>query len=510
MMCRKKKEEFVIFGIILAFVFLFLIQKAEALNVTTSDNGTLMIVNITDAVNIYAYEVNFAGNGGNSAKWFRVLGGNVTGTNLKNGIYYVYESRLEPGWPGITFDSVGLRVFNLTHPNSVIPRQVTTVNASGFEETVNLCFNDSFDCGAWSSCVGGMQTRTCNSTRCLYGLSTQSQSCTTGGGGGGCTDSWICSEWGSCSGGMQTRTCTYTGNCATQGGKPAETQNCVSPCDQTWSCTNWTECFGGMQTRSCDIVQNGCTIPTPQPALTQSCVVTCIENWQCEWTACINNLSSPFNCNDLNSCGTQINRPVAVSCISTCPNPKVVCANWGECSLSYSLLGEVFGTQTRACHDDSGCLADITETRNCSLAVNITPKLNVSEKEVRVNLYDIYGNIISSILTSRAGDTIGFNITLNPSKYSIGGADYKIVDWTWLDVFLWTLFLLLLLLFLYLLLRKKIKEAWKKIQDRFYMKKLTSNKPRHHAKEKEKHLSKRSREIRNFFLMKNIFGRRGR
>ena len=50
-----------------------------------------------------------------------------------------------------------------------------------------------------------------------------------GGGGGGitaCTENWLCSEFSSCVDGMQTRTCTDLNNCGTSLNKPAETISC--------------------------------------------------------------------------------------------------------------------------------------------------------------------------------------------------------------------------------------------------------------------------------------------
>ena len=44
-----------------------------------------------------------------------------------------------------------------------------------------------------------------------------------------CTPQWNCSSWSSCVSGIQTRTCTDQNNCGTNEGKPPESQSCSSP-----------------------------------------------------------------------------------------------------------------------------------------------------------------------------------------------------------------------------------------------------------------------------------------
>lgn len=42
-----------------------------------------------------------------------------------------------------------------------------------------------------------------------------------------CIPSWSCDSWSSCVNGIQTRTCTDTNNCGTNSGKPSTTQSCI-------------------------------------------------------------------------------------------------------------------------------------------------------------------------------------------------------------------------------------------------------------------------------------------
>ena len=454
---EEKKEEFAVFAIVLIFVSVFVISNVFALNVVTENvSSTLMIVNITDAVNIYSYEVNFVNlNGGNSYSFYRVLGttNQTSGTNSKNGIFYLYESRLQPGWPGITFGSSGLAVFNLTHPNTAIPRQVTTVNASGFEETVNLC-TENLSCTDWSSCVGGTQTRTCNSTTCLYGESTQSQSCTEGGGGGGgetCADSWNCDDWSLCANNQQTRTCTYTGSCATPGGKPAETQSCtIVSCDADWNCSDWGECeTGGIQRRTCIEASRpaGCTLVLNIPDTTRTCVSNCTENWNCDWSSCINNLTSPVNCVDRNNCGTTFNKPSPMNCVSTGNGtciPNLACEEWSECTISYGFEqlspSESLGRSIRVCNDQNNCVLPITEMKNCSMKIDINTSIITGKNVWTINFTDaLSGKEIGSIEGS-AGE---FKIRLNPLEtgFPILVRDFEKSYWKW-----WLLLLLLLII----------------------------------------------------------------
>jgi len=46
--------------------------------------------------------------------------------------------------------------------------------------------------------------------------------------GGVCTESWTCTSWSTCSGGTQIRTCTDANSCGTETNKPTESQTCTS------------------------------------------------------------------------------------------------------------------------------------------------------------------------------------------------------------------------------------------------------------------------------------------
>jgi hypothetical protein len=191
-------------GLVLAlFSFMLLMLTSfslvSGLTVSTTDySSTLTGVKISDAENLYSYEINFVVISGSPSVSFADKlakdGAETTnGSELKeiNGanILAAYESILDPESPGVNLTDD--YVFNVTHSGTIVLRQIISVDGSQNEETENLC-TETLSCGAWSSCVGGVQTRICQSLVCHYDNTTQVQSCgssptpaSTGGGGGG-------------------------------------------------------------------------------------------------------------------------------------------------------------------------------------------------------------------------------------------------------------------------------------------------------------------------------------
>jgi len=72
----------------------------------------------------------------------------------------------------------------------------------------------------------------------------------------------------------------------------------------------------------------------------------CQENWLCNnWSSCSNSLQTR-NCNDLNTCGTVLSKPInSQSCVNVC-TPKWTCTAWSTCLSSF---------QTRSCTDSNKC-----------------------------------------------------------------------------------------------------------------------------------------------------------
>jgi hypothetical protein len=88
------------------------------------------------------------------------------------------------------------------------------------------CF-ESWNCGAWSACDNGVQTRRCND---LKGCGTtllkphETLSCAE------CVENWACTDWGACSAdGKRIRFCTDQSRCGTEELKPVESESCAAP-----------------------------------------------------------------------------------------------------------------------------------------------------------------------------------------------------------------------------------------------------------------------------------------
>lgn len=92
-------------------------------------------------------------------------------------------------------------------------------------------------------------------------------------GGGSCTESWSCGAWSTCAGGQQTRTCTDGNNCGTMVNRPPLTQSCTVGCTENWQCGAWSLCINGTQTRTCTDA-NSCGTTAQRPPLTTSCSAT--------------------------------------------------------------------------------------------------------------------------------------------------------------------------------------------------------------------------------------------
>lgn len=90
------------------------------------------------------------------------------------------------------------------------------------EECVDIDTKRERTCGNYDadSCLEWSQW---TQTDCSANEECQSGSCVPIGT---CTESWSCTVWSSCVGGVQTRTCTDANNCGTTVNKPAESQSC--------------------------------------------------------------------------------------------------------------------------------------------------------------------------------------------------------------------------------------------------------------------------------------------
>lgn len=110
----------------------------------------------------------------------------------------------------------------------------------------------------------------------------------------------------------------------------------IEACVPNWSCTSWSACLNGEKTRSCQDLNNcgtnlnkpstkvKCTMPSPPPIEPE----TCEEKWSCtEWSDCLEGFMTRI-CLDKNNCGTE----------NLKPEEKAVCGIGG---------GELEGPQER-------------------------------------------------------------------------------------------------------------------------------------------------------------------
>ncbi|HLD28498.1 MAG TPA: chitobiase/beta-hexosaminidase C-terminal domain-containing protein [Patescibacteria group bacterium] len=94
-------------------------------------------------------------------------------------------------------------------------------------------------------------------------------------------------------------------------------------------------------------------------------VMSCGENWSCgAWSVCNNNIQTR-NCNDLNNCGTTINRPTESQGCTTSCTPNWSCGVWSACNLG--------GSEVRTCTDVNACgisSGQPDENRTCTYINN--------------------------------------------------------------------------------------------------------------------------------------------
>lgn len=171
--------------------------------------------------------------------------------------------------------------FTISTIFSTITGNDITITIPSHASTTPLCAcTPSWQCGEWgpsSNTSNWGEYRSCYSTPncdiagkvgCLAGkpLSYRDKAC---------TENWSCYNWSTCSGGLQTRTCKDVNNCGSTTNKPVLTQSCTATdtttvCTPSWSCSDWSACASNStQTRKCTDA-NKCY--EGQPPLSQSCV----------------------------------------------------------------------------------------------------------------------------------------------------------------------------------------------------------------------------------------------
>lgn len=155
-------------SVISLLIFLFIIlcfNFVSATNVTlTGYNSTFAIINITNAVNLYSYEINFDYNGNSvilqDAGFLISDEASAVGisSNIKNDILSVYDSRLDNTDSGI--DGTSDYLFNLSYSGTLTLRYALFVNSSGGEEYIYFNSSAEPSCGD-NVCNGGETCSSC-------------------------------------------------------------------------------------------------------------------------------------------------------------------------------------------------------------------------------------------------------------------------------------------------------------------------------------------------------------
>src|SRR3989338_10909459 len=86
-----------------------------------------------------------------------------------------------------------------------------------------------------------------------------------------------------------------------------EELNQTNGCIENWNCTEWSGCIGNERTRNCNDL-NDCGTTVNKMIEIESC--ECVEEWECtNWSKCYEG-DKVRVCSDKNKCGTMKERPV--------------------------------------------------------------------------------------------------------------------------------------------------------------------------------------------------------
>jgi parallel beta-helix repeat protein len=258
-----------------------------------------------------------------------------------------------------------------------------------------------------------------------------------------CAENWICGDWNTCSNNQQTRTCNDLNSCGTILLKPNLTQSCISGVEIDYSPTDSSltvspkesvsfsvsatdlagaagisiEWFLNSVSQKQDSGTGSLSSSFTSPANTSGSVKAkisvdgnaqeiswnieineeakeeCKPDWRCQWTHCEegDEYKKPFDCVDINDCGTSIDKPEKKEC--TC-HSKLNCSEWSSCNAVYNVRDvlqdkkSIRGNQERTCIDFNKCEEEATETKPCSLAVPVRSKAVEWCNETYVEIYE--------------------------------------------------------------------------------------------------------------------------
>ncbi|MFQ5531093.1 MAG: hypothetical protein ACE5ES_00595, partial [Candidatus Nanoarchaeia archaeon] len=185
---------------------------------------------------------------------------------------------------------------------------------------------------------------------------------------------------------IQKRTCTDLNSCGSDFGKPEAVRLCLA-CTPNWECGEWSGPLYGTEERLCTDL-NGCEVDK-----VESRPATCREEWACSWNDCqdIGNgtyYATPYNCVEINNCGTESDMPGPIQCVGGSENkpfsespsclPTWEFGEWEECTGDYTIReviegrSQFPGTYERNLTDISGCgFGKKVQVGGCNLSVPI-------------------------------------------------------------------------------------------------------------------------------------------
>jgi len=198
-------------------------------------------------------------------------------------------------------------------------------------------------------------------------------------------------------------------------------------CTEQWVCTDWSECINGTQTRECNDL-NRCGTDAEKPVEEQECA-PCTPDWRCKWSLCDESGYRDYTCKDINKCGTLEGKPKERTEKCECI-PDWRCEEWSECNVDYDIYdiikGEpiIDGKQIRGCVDITGCEPSTIEKRECDMGVPVW--INKTEwcHEEYIEIYEIKTNkLVSRIRESSVGLNLKLDIGFIVTEF-IGYCDY--------------------------------------------------------------------------------------
>lgn len=261
-------------------------------------------------------------------------------------------------------------------------------------------------------------------TSCDSGESCQAGICSQ------CVESWACGDWSVCTGGIQTRICTDVNSCGTTIVKPNETQSCITgvnidffPLDsdlilalgetvdfdvdvedlagaasievkwyldgildsQDSGLANLNSFFGETFSVSSKIRAEIAVDGVIQNvywdvSINEEANLSCEPNWNCNFNDCLqgDSYSYPYECVDLNECGVSSGKPERREC--DCYS-EFECGDWGECSARYYIDDAIEGSSfvqgfiERTCRDVLECASSRVERESCELTIPVVAKV---------------------------------------------------------------------------------------------------------------------------------------